>query len=630
MTVQSNFSSFRGVEFCNLVLAPENVRKAPSEAGIPDLAHSIRHRGVLQNLTGYELEQEADVSSAPRIAVVAGGRRWRALQLLLEEGTIGQDYIVPLCVTSKEAAIAISLAENSDREALHPADEFEAARALVDAGRSIEDIAAQLHLDPLTVRRRLKLASVAPEFIQLYRQGKLNLEHMMAFAVTDDADKQRSAWKTLPEYARTPGELRQALTATEVSSSDPVVRFLGLKAYEKAGGTTRGDLFSDDSGVFLQDVTLVERLAREKLEKHGRKLARQGWAWIEVRTHIDYADRASYSLVKLTRRDPTAEEAEKIESLSQELEQVRSAHSCGDSDDGNIEDSSAKESELEKALDAAREELLVPDPEQRARAGALVTIDYHGKLRVETGLLKPEDARLFAADDRRRAGRPTQREHSAALLKRFTALRTQALMAEFAQNPEVALTTVVHRLLINAFPERAGASSALRIVTNATPLHQFNDQVETTHAHEWLTAQRDHLLSMLPTEPEALFGWLLEQSHEEKLALLAFCAARTLDAVQTDEAITHADEIARALHMDLRHWWQPTAEGYLTCIPKAAVLRAVAEAVSPQQAARIEKFKKGPLAVEAEKLLAGRGWLPPFVRENWTVAAPLFEQGAAT
>jgi ParB family chromosome partitioning protein len=75
--------------------------------------------------------------------------------------------------------------------------------------------------------------------------------------------------------------------------------------------------------------------------------------------------------------------------------------------------------------------------------------------------------------------------------------------------------------------------------------------------------------------------------------------------------------------MDLRKWWTPTAAGYLGCIPKNAVLRAVSQSVSAEGAAKIEKLKKGALALEAEKLLSGTGWLPEFARGSWAGPTPM-------
>ena len=85
-----------------------------------------------------------------------------------------------------ENLIEISLAENEIRHAMHPADQFDAFKALADSGSSENYIAARFGVTPLFVRQRLKLANVSAKIIAAYRKGDLDLECVMAFAVTDD------------------------------------------------------------------------------------------------------------------------------------------------------------------------------------------------------------------------------------------------------------------------------------------------------------------------------------------------------------------------------------------------------------------------------------------------------------
>src|SRR6185312_1284858 len=162
---------------------------------------------------------------------------------------------------------------------MHPADEFEAFRQLIVAGQGIEDVAARFGVTPLVVQRRLKLANVSPKFITLYREGEMTLEHLMAFAVTPDQERQEQAWKGLKTYERTPDGIRQALTQHEVSARACIARYVGIKAYEKAGGAVRRDLFDEEEGTML-DGDLVRRLASEKLERHARRLKAEGLAWV--------------------------------------------------------------------------------------------------------------------------------------------------------------------------------------------------------------------------------------------------------------------------------------------------------------------------------------------------------------
>ena len=124
------------------------------------------------------------------------------------------------------------------------------------------------------------------ELIAAYRRDEMTLQHVMAFAVTDDHGLQERVWNELPErHRRDPETIRDMLTADEITASDRRVKFVTLKAYEKAGGTTRRDLFSDDEdGVFIEDVVLLESLVAKKLEKTANRVRKDGWKWVEIRS----------------------------------------------------------------------------------------------------------------------------------------------------------------------------------------------------------------------------------------------------------------------------------------------------------------------------------------------------------
>jgi hypothetical protein len=113
MSTESVSTQFRLIPLRQLDLSPLNVRKTGGDGGISALAELVSAEGVLQNLSAYESPQgEAET----RYAVVAGGRRWRALRRLLGEGRITNEYPVPCVIVSYERAVQISLAENSGRE----------------------------------------------------------------------------------------------------------------------------------------------------------------------------------------------------------------------------------------------------------------------------------------------------------------------------------------------------------------------------------------------------------------------------------------------------------------------------------------------------------------------------------
>ena len=84
-------------------------------------------------------------------------------------------------------SVEISLTENVVRAPMHPADQFEAFRALVDDGNSVADIAARFGISETAVKQRLRLSRVSPTvFRGAYRSGDLTLEQVQAFAVSDD------------------------------------------------------------------------------------------------------------------------------------------------------------------------------------------------------------------------------------------------------------------------------------------------------------------------------------------------------------------------------------------------------------------------------------------------------------
>ena len=96
----------------------------------------------------------------------------------------------------------------------------------------------------------------------------------------------------LPDFdpARHDGtDIRAWLTEDDIEGTDKRVRYVTLKAYEKAGGTVRRDLFSqDDDGVFILDVPLLDKLVSEKLDRAAKAAQKEGWKWVEVRSDFDY------------------------------------------------------------------------------------------------------------------------------------------------------------------------------------------------------------------------------------------------------------------------------------------------------------------------------------------------------
>ncbi|WP_332054423.1 hypothetical protein [Reyranella sp.] len=140
-----------------------------------------------------------------------------------------------------------SLAENVHRAPLHPLDQFRAFQALRQKGQS--EIAAAFFVGVNVVEQRLRLATVSEKLLDIYAEDGLSLEQLMAFTVTNDHARQEQVWESLQRsYSQEPYQTRRMLTERTVRASDRRALFVGLDAYEQAGGIVLRDLFQQDDG----------------------------------------------------------------------------------------------------------------------------------------------------------------------------------------------------------------------------------------------------------------------------------------------------------------------------------------------------------------------------------------------
>ncbi|WP_265942206.1 ParB/RepB/Spo0J family partition protein [Dechloromonas sp. A34] len=186
------------VPFNKLVLSQDYQARAGGNTpkmSIVELAASIKESGVLQNLVVVE-------GARGHYEVCAGGRRLEALALLVTRNDIAGNYPVPVLIVPADKALIASIAENCFHIPMHPADEFAAFAKLTRQGKSVEDVAAAFGVTPLVVKRRMKLATVSPKLIALFRDDKISLDCLMVLASVDDHEKQEQAWANLPSWNR--------------------------------------------------------------------------------------------------------------------------------------------------------------------------------------------------------------------------------------------------------------------------------------------------------------------------------------------------------------------------------------------------------------------------------------------
>lgn len=603
-----------------------NVRKM-RRLSIPELAASILRVGLLQNLVVIL------AADGERYELVAGGRRLAALKLLARKKRIASEYEVPCLLVADASARTVSLTENVQREAMHPADQFEAFAALVGEGRPVEDIAADFGVTPLVVQRRLKLANVSPRLMADYRIDAVTLDQMMALAITDDHAAQESAFYDAPEWQRSPSALRERVTVREIGAGHPLARFVGLGAYTAAGGGTRRDLFADDGGgVYFADAALLERLVREKLTALAEDVRAEGWAWVEAVPHLSHADRQAFQNAPKRRREPTAREARRIVSLQARIGKTDAAlETAYDVEDEDKAEALHRQRErLTKKLQAAEDALQGYAPDVRAVAGVIVTLDSDGDVLMHRGLLREAEAKALRTlerlrngkqgteDDQREdedAGQPKVASVSDRLAQRLSAHRTAALRIEFARHPQVALAALVRDMVQAILRDGYGGNFPIGVrLTVRTRLETLAPDWSESPAAIALRELQQASAGRLPEDDADLFAVLLALPQDELVQLLAVCVASAVDVVTPRASqTTPGAGLAQAVGLDMAVWWKPTAESYFRHVSKAVILDAVRQ-FAPSHVARLSKLKKAEIANEAERLVEGTGWMPAFFK----------------
>ena len=659
-------ASARDIPFHNLVLSQSNVRRIKAGISVDELAESIARRGLIQSLHVRPVIGE-DGAETGKFEVPAGGRRYRALELLVKQKRLAKSAPVPCIVSSAGDGVLIdevSLAENIERAPLHPLDQFRAFQAMREKGMTVEAIAAAFFVDAKVVKQRLRLVTVAPVLLEIYAEDGMTLEQLMAFTVSSDHARQVQVWEAVKNsWSKEPYQIRRMLTEGAVRASDKRAKFLGLDAYEAAGGFVLRDLFQQDDGGWLQDPVLLERLVGEKLKAEAEAIAAEGWKWIEVAVGFPYGHTMGLRELLGTTVDLTDEERATREALRDEYDRLEAEYAEADDLPEEVDQ---RLGEIELALGAFDSRPMAFDPDQVGRAGAFVSIDSDGTLLVERGLVRPEDeAQAEPKGDAGEVGAygtaptdPNSGERHAPVISmagetrpleddedegdaikslperlviELTAHRTLALRDVVANNPRIAMTALLHKLATDCFVSRA-SGAALEV--NVRDIHlpvQAADLADSYPAQN-IDARHAAWKADMPLGQgeDVLWDWLHALDEASRQALLAHCLSFGVNALYErpnpysgmgisqhglDRRLHEADRLARTTGLDLvEAGWKPTVANYLGRVTKSRILEAVREGVGESAAQLIDHLKKGDMAREAERLLDGSGWLPEPLR----------------
>jgi ParB family chromosome partitioning protein len=666
-------SPSRDIPFDKLVLSQSNVRRIKAGISVEELAEDIARRGLLQSLNVRPM-LDADGVETGMFEIPAGGRRFQALSLLVKQKRLAKTARIPCIVRDAASEILAeddSLAENMQRVALHPLDQFRAFQALREKGQGEEAIAAAFFVTPQIVKQRLKLASVAPALLEVYAEDGITLEQLMAFTVNSYHARQVQVWEAVKNsWNKEPYAIRRMLTETSVRASDRRAVFVGVDAYEAAGGVLFRDLFQGDDGGWLEDPALLDRLVAEKLQAEAEALASEGWKWIEVATDLPYG--YSHGLRRLA-GDPAPMTDDESATHASLLAEYRALEEEYSGQDEYPEEIDARLGQLETAMEALEQRPLIYDEAEIARAGVFVTLDRDGSLAVYRGNVRPEDEprEETAVQDAEGAavmgqwgdaggsgwqacvsseggtvitsgGQPIGAESSdeeddgamkplpERLVMELTAHRTLALREAIGRSPDVALTLLLRKLVTDTFRTSSASGSCLEVAVRHVYMSAQAPDLKDSNVAKLVDERHAAWEADLPLgDDAALWDYLTALDQGSRLALLAHCLSFGINALHEKvnpygagisasgltRRMAHADLVARAVDLDMvEAGWEPTVDGYLNRVPKALILEAVREAKGEGTAQLLDHLKKGEMATEAERLLKGSGWLPEVLR----------------
>ena len=639
-------SPSRDIPFNKLLLSQANVRRVKAGISIEELAEDIARRSMLHGLS-VRAVVDADGVETGMFEIPAGGRRYRALELLVKQKRLAKTAPVPCVVREGGIAEEDSLAENIQRAPLHPLDQFRAFLSLREKGESEEEIAAAFFVSVAVVKQRLRLAAVSPKLLDVYAEDGMTLDQLMAFTVSGDHERQEQVFERLTQaYDKQPYTIRRMLTEGAVRASDKRAQFIGVAAYEEAGGTVLHDLFQGDDGGWLQDIGLVDMMVAEKLREEADAIRAEGWKWVETAPDFPYGH--TYGLRQL-RGDSVAltpEEEATCVVLQEEADDIEAASA----EAGELTDEQDQRmAEIETAIEALNTRPVVFPPDEVARAGVFVSIGSSGDLRIERGFVRPEDELPIAPepevevaneeriadnddDGSADAGRfnvsdpalePEEDEGlkplSDRLVTELTAHRILALRQALGEQPGVAFLAALHALCLQVFYPYALDSCVeltIKSVGFSSQAPGLADSAAAIALGERHQAWRD----TLPKEAGDLWDALAGFDGDSRARLFAHCVAQGVNACvepynRRPRAIAHAERLAQAVDLDMvAAGWIPTVETYLGRVTKARILLAVEEARGSRAATGIDHLKKGEMADKAEALLAGSGWLPEPLR----------------
>ena len=545
-----------------------NARTTGRDEGIAELAANLHARGQIENLIVMRVSEQHEPGD-PCYAVSNGNRRLAAFRMIHGEQS-GHPIRCTLRDVDHDGAFEDSLTTAVTARQLHPVDQYEAFARLRDrGGKSVEEIARHYGMTVRQVEQALALGHLSDGVRAAWRKGEIKAEVAKAFTLAADHAAQDELIERL-RRDRDLGdmddyEVKAALRIDDVAGR--LVEFIGVEAYVARGGKVTLDLFGCDHRV--SDLKLAKAMANEKLAAECARLKAAGWSFAVTREslggkHWEYRD-----LLRDEQKRPTEDEERRLDELRAVF------HEPGDGGARPLKELSAAELEAAMAWRRLTEEieLRAYTPAMMAKAGCILQIDSDGQLDIEYGKVKP-----------------AQREAAAEVVK------TEQKAAKKAASKEAVDAVAAGR----EAAESTELSSALK--------ERLDRQL--------ISATREALAAM--------------PQDEEFVGVLARCIISMITPERPfsmpDQVRTKLPTIRQALQPDLFNTAIAQAfdaTDYFATAPKPLVLKAIAEAINPDEARKALALTRAKLGEFALANLGKSGWLPKELRTVHYAFKPL-------
>jgi ParB family chromosome partitioning protein len=536
---------------------PSNARVTGRLDGIATLAANIHSRGQIEDLIVFD-------DGVPDTYFVSDGNRSLAALRMIYDDT--SSVLIDCKLRPAEQAFEDSLAVAVLSHKLHPVDEYEGFARLRESGKAEEEIALQYGLTQKQVEQVLALGHLAPLIRDAWRNKQIKADVAKAFTLAPDHKSQVKIFEVLSkrqqENTRGLAELDDDDVKAEMKINDgdegALVEFVGIDAYVAAGGKVTRDLFGTDHKI--SDSKLAKKMASEKLDVECAALVAAGWSFAVNSKAVKNG--WEYSNLKVEAR-PTAEEQRRLE----ELESV--FHDPDNHNRIDLDDMSKSQQEawieyhdLAKAI-----ELRPYTPALMAKAGCFVDLNFRGHLTIEYGKVKPA-------------------QKKAAEKEVKTAARAVAKAAPSgggAAAAEPSAPTVI--------------SNALRDRLEASLVAATRDAIATaTEAPDLLKSPLAQLLGKIACAQITVNGSMYSMPDAMRTKLAAIREA--VPASLINNAILKRFD----------------ASDYFGNAPKPVLLKAIAEAINPEEARKVANKKKVDLGKFALANLGKTAWVPKEMR----------------